>query len=217
MAEISLQLFVGGAVEAPGNGFLQRSVHPLDVAIGPRVWMLGQSVLDMLLGGGKFAGAVDSDEEAELALFDANLGDVDVAEADGIGLEALAGGLVIHGLRQAADAMALQAPVQGKAERLGVGLSPGRQSGSRPAATKQAGEGPRAALLGVGAVSQTWPPLGGEIWRPTRSLDRNGATPRRSGTVCRIVGARMPLLWRVPAFDQTVWLVRRAAARFRAA
>lgn len=107
MAEISLQMFVGGAVEEPGNGFLQRSVHPRDLAMGPRVRRFGQSVLDVVLGGGKFAGAVDSDEEAELALFDANLGDVDVAIADGIGLEALAGGFVPLGLRQAADARAL--------------------------------------------------------------------------------------------------------------
>jgi hypothetical protein len=51
----------------------------------------------------------------QLALGGLHLGDVDVAIAAGISLEALAARLVTLGLRQPTDAMALQATVQGGA------------------------------------------------------------------------------------------------------
>ncbi len=53
------------------------------------------------LGEGELRGAVDGDEEMELALLGPDLGDVDVKEADGVGLEALADWLVALGLGQA--------------------------------------------------------------------------------------------------------------------
>jgi hypothetical protein len=46
------------------------------------------------LGDGELAGAVDADEQVELAFGSLYLGDVHVKEADGITLEALARGLV---------------------------------------------------------------------------------------------------------------------------
>jgi hypothetical protein len=64
-------------------------------------------------GEGELAGAVGSDEEVELASLCADLGNVDVEVANGIGREAPSSGLVALGVRQAADAMALQAAVQG--------------------------------------------------------------------------------------------------------
>ena len=63
---------------------------------------------------GVLGGAVHSHEEVELALLGADLGDVDVEVADRIGLEGLLGRLVAGDLGQAADAVALQATVQGR-------------------------------------------------------------------------------------------------------
>jgi hypothetical protein len=48
----------------------------------------------------------------ELALFGAHLSDIDVEEADRIGLELLLRRPVAFDIRQAADAVALQAAVQ---------------------------------------------------------------------------------------------------------
>ena len=47
------QLIVGPIVEAPHGGFLERAVHPLDLAVGPRVARLGQAVVDVGLGAGQ--------------------------------------------------------------------------------------------------------------------------------------------------------------------
>ena len=66
----------------------------------------------MQLCVGKLGGAVDGDEEIELALGGLHLGDVDVEVADRIGLELLANQLVAFDLRQTADPMALQAAIQ---------------------------------------------------------------------------------------------------------
>ena len=51
----------------------------------------------------------------QLALLGPNLGDVDVEVADRIGLEGLLGGLVALDLGEPADAVALEAAVQGRA------------------------------------------------------------------------------------------------------
>ncbi len=51
-----LLLFVGGVVEAPDIGYLHRSVHPLDLAVRPRMVGLGQSVLVVVLGAGILEG-----------------------------------------------------------------------------------------------------------------------------------------------------------------
>lgn len=64
------------------------------------------------LDEGELAGAVDGNEEVELAFGGLHLGDVDVEVSDGIGLEGLLGGLVAFDLGQARDTVALQAAVQ---------------------------------------------------------------------------------------------------------
>jgi hypothetical protein len=61
------------------------------------------------LGESELRGAVDSHEEVELALLGPDLGDIDVEEADRVGLEALAGRPVAVGLGEARDAVALEA------------------------------------------------------------------------------------------------------------
>ena len=66
----------------------------------------------------EFAGAIDSDEEPQLAFGCADLSQIDVEVADGISGEALLGWLVAADLGQAADAMALQAAVQGRAGQM---------------------------------------------------------------------------------------------------
>jgi hypothetical protein len=48
----------------------------------------------------------------QLALLGPDFGDVDVEEADGVGLEAFADGLVALGLREPRTAMALEAAMQ---------------------------------------------------------------------------------------------------------
>ena len=180
--EVAAEFVVARVVVARDGGFLERPVHPFDLAVGPRVVRLGQAVLDAVLGAGEFEGmgaedlaavhgladewcgrgdvagrgavlavvgehgvhaarqgllqgaqevggdarggalvqlgkgerrgAVDGDEEVELALLGPDLGDVDVEVADRIGLEALAGRLVAVGFRQARDAVALEAAMQ---------------------------------------------------------------------------------------------------------
>ena len=71
------------------------------------------------LGDHKLAGAVDADEQVELALSSLHLGDIDVKEADRVALEALSLGpfdfaqesLVAFDVRQTGDAVALQTAV----------------------------------------------------------------------------------------------------------
>ena len=65
-------------------------------------------------------GAVDSHEQAQLAFFGADLGDVHMKITDRIGLELLLpGGLVAFDLRQAANAVPLQAAMQGRSGQRG--------------------------------------------------------------------------------------------------
>src|SRR5215210_300783 len=59
----------------------------------------------------EFARTIDSDVEVELALGGLHLGDVDMKEADRIGLELLANGLVAFEVGQSADAVALKTAV----------------------------------------------------------------------------------------------------------
>ena len=165
------KLIVGIVVEAFNGGLLDRSVHPLDLAVGPRMVGFGQQVLDPVgfanhveahlpgiggvpipwlvgelnavvgqdrvdavgnglkymlkklpggapvrfvdeMGHGKLAGAVDGHEEIELALGRLHLGDVDVEETDRVALELRPLRLVALDVRQARDAMPLQAPVE---------------------------------------------------------------------------------------------------------
>ena len=67
---------------------------------------------------GELGGAVDGHEQVELAFGGLHLGDVDVEVADRVALELLLGRLVAFDLRQAADAVALQAAMQGRARQV---------------------------------------------------------------------------------------------------
>jgi hypothetical protein len=64
------------------------------------------------LDEGELAGPVDGDEEVEPSFSGLQLGNVDVEEANWIGLERLSGGLVALDLRQTADPVTLQATMQ---------------------------------------------------------------------------------------------------------
>src|SRR5262249_4961219 len=65
------------------------------------------------LGKGKLRRSIDCHEQIELALPGANLGDIDVEVADRIALEGLPCGLVTGDLWQPADAVTLEATMQG--------------------------------------------------------------------------------------------------------
>ena len=67
------------------------------------------------LDKGELAGPVDGDKEIELALSGLHLSDVDVEEVDRVGFEPFLRRPVALDIRQAPDAMALQAAVQGRA------------------------------------------------------------------------------------------------------
>ena len=69
-------------------------------------------------GEGELGGPVDGHEEIELAFLGAHLGDVDVEVADRVALERLLGRLVAVDLRQPADAVALEAAMQGRAGQM---------------------------------------------------------------------------------------------------
>jgi hypothetical protein len=69
------------------------------------------SLVDQL-GDGELAGAVDADEQVELAFGSLNLGDIDVEEVDRVALEALSLRLVALNVRQTGYVMPLQAAVQ---------------------------------------------------------------------------------------------------------
>ena len=64
------------------------------------------------LGHSKFVRAVESDEEMDLALGRLHVCDINVKEPDRIALELLAPQLVPGHIRQARNAMPVQAPVQ---------------------------------------------------------------------------------------------------------
>ena len=63
-------------------------------------------------GEGELRSPVDGDEEPQFSLRRLHFGNVDVEEADRVGLELLLCGLVAFGLRQPADPMPLQATMQ---------------------------------------------------------------------------------------------------------
>src|SRR6266566_4423371 len=60
----------------------------------------------------EFRGPIDGDEQVELSLCCAQLGDVDVEVTDRVGFEFSLGGTLILDLRQARDAVPLQAAMQ---------------------------------------------------------------------------------------------------------
>ena len=69
------------------------------------------SLVDQLRDG-ELAGAVNADEQVELAFGSLHLSNVDVEEADGVALEGLPLWLVAFDVRQAGDAVSLKAPMQ---------------------------------------------------------------------------------------------------------
>lgn len=73
----------------------------------------GPSRLSHQLHEGELAGAIDRHVEVELAFGGLELGDVDVEIADRISLELFLRGSAAFDLRQSADAVALQAAMQG--------------------------------------------------------------------------------------------------------
>src|SRR5437588_8379824 len=64
------------------------------------------------LGEGKLRRSVDRHEQIEVALFGADLGDVEVEVADRVAFEGLSGGRVASYLRYPADAVTLEASMQ---------------------------------------------------------------------------------------------------------
>jgi hypothetical protein len=66
------------------------------------------------LGKGKLRCAINCQEEIELALASPHLGDVDMEVANRVAFEGLPRGLVAGDLRQPADAMTLEASMQGR-------------------------------------------------------------------------------------------------------
>lgn len=173
VAEMGFELRMAVVMIAFDDGFLDRPVHPFDLAVGPGMPDLGEPVLDAILttthiehvrdvagggaigvawregkldavvgqhgvglvgygfdqgdqegGGGssagllhqldegELAGSVHGHEQVEFSFGRADLGDVDMEVADGIGLELAFRFLVAGHLREPADPVALQAPVQ---------------------------------------------------------------------------------------------------------
>jgi hypothetical protein len=74
-------------------------------------WLLDE------LDKGEFAGPVDVDEHAEPALGGTHFGEVDVEEAGRVALELGLRGALAFDLRQAADAVTLQAAMQRRARQ----------------------------------------------------------------------------------------------------
>jgi hypothetical protein len=91
-------------VDLVGHGFEETAE---EVGRDPRRGFLVQ------LDEGELRGAVDGDEQVELALLGPDLGDVDMEVADRVALELALVGLVAVDLRQPADPMTLKAAMQG--------------------------------------------------------------------------------------------------------
>ena len=90
-------------VDAIRHGLDQR---PQEVSGDPARGLLVQ------FDEGKLCGAIDGNQEVELALFSSDLGDVHVEVAERVGFEGTFIGLVAGDIRQTRDAVALQAAVQ---------------------------------------------------------------------------------------------------------
>jgi hypothetical protein len=69
-------------------------------------------------GTGKLRSAIDGDEEIEFAFFCPDLGDVDVEEADRVGLEFFLGCFFAFDFEQPGDAVALQTAVERRAGQM---------------------------------------------------------------------------------------------------
>ena len=56
VAQVGSQLLVGFVEVAFDSGVLDGAVHPLDLTVGPRMFRLGQPMIDVVLGAGVFEG-----------------------------------------------------------------------------------------------------------------------------------------------------------------
>ena len=95
-----------------GEHRVDRIGNTVDQGLEERAGGLGVRPIDELRKD-ELRGAVDRHEEVELAFLGAHLGDVDVEVADRVGLELLLLRLIARHLRQTANAMALEAAMQG--------------------------------------------------------------------------------------------------------
>ena len=124
---ISFADHVEAYLARPGGVTVARLLGELDAVVGQdRVNAVGHSFQQKFeelpsrppvslideLGDRKLAGAVDADEQVELALGSLHLGDIHVEEADRVALETLALRLIALDVRQTGDAVPLQAAVQ---------------------------------------------------------------------------------------------------------
>ncbi len=98
--------------------------HDVDL-VGNRLGQVAEEVagdatgrLLVQLDEGKLGRPVDGHQQIEPPLGRLHFGDVDMEEADRIGLELLPGALLTVDVRQPANAMALKAPVQGRARQM---------------------------------------------------------------------------------------------------
>ena len=113
--------------------------HGCDQGLAGSVTLSADAAFSMQLDEGELRGPVDGHEEIELALLGAHLGDVDVEVADRIALELLLGRLVAVDLRQAADAVALQAAMQRRAGQMRDRRPAGHRGNRRAAAAYACG------------------------------------------------------------------------------
>ena len=67
---MAAELAVAAVVVVLNGGFLERPVHPPDLAVRPRVVGLGQAVVDAVLGAGEFEGMGAGDLTAVHGLAD---------------------------------------------------------------------------------------------------------------------------------------------------
>ena len=66
VCQVAAELVVGFVVEAPDGGLFDRPVHPLDLAVGPRMLRLGQAMVDV----GKGASVLEGVRSERLFAFD---------------------------------------------------------------------------------------------------------------------------------------------------
>ena len=96
-------------VDAVGNGFNERVEEG---GSGPHIRLLDE------LAHSELGGPVDGHQQVKLAFGGPQLGQVDVEEADRIGVEFLPPGLVAFDVKQSAYAVTLQAPTKRRAGEL---------------------------------------------------------------------------------------------------
>ena len=125
-------LSADSAKDVPTGGAASRAVGKLKAVVGQdRVDLVGHGLeeapkkvgrRDLVHRGVKFrkdelAGAINTHKKVNLPLLGADLGDVDMKEANGVGLEGFARRLVAFDGSKARDAMALETAMEGGARQ----------------------------------------------------------------------------------------------------